>query len=68
MPIRILEMHIKININAAEDTNTLNSSKGADSGAASNKGNSSSNESDKDAIVSECVEQVLYILKEKLEK
>ncbi len=64
MPIRILEMHLKVNVNAA--ASSPNSTQGAVGGITPNNGENAENEIDKDAIISECVEQVMAILRDKL--
>ena len=58
MPIEIKELHIRVTVNATDgrssDQQTNNSCK--------------SSEGDRQAIISECVEQVLEILQNKLER
>ena len=58
MPIEIKELHIRVTVNATDgrssDQQTNNSGK--------------SSEGDRQAIISECVEQVLEILQNKLER
>jgi hypothetical protein len=63
MPIEIKELHIHVVVNAASSELTVTK---AQTGASGNSGNSSG--SDKDAIVAECVEQVLEILQNKRER
>jgi hypothetical protein len=62
MPIQIRELHIKVVVNAAESppnsASAENQPQQAGGGSAT----------DKDLIISECVEQVMAILREKTEK
>lgn len=58
MPIEIKELHIRV---------AVNTSPGAQ-GATRDSGSAAGDESGKDAIVAECVEQVLHILQNKLER
>jgi hypothetical protein len=60
MPIEIKELHIKVTVNTPQSTNQSNGQSGAQSSAVS--------PDIKDAIVAECVEQVMQILKEKNER
>ena len=60
MPIEIKELHIKVTVNTPQSTNQSNGQPGAQSSAVS--------PDIKDAIVAECVEQVMQILKEKNER
>lgn len=62
MPIQIRELHIKVVVNAAESPPN---STAAGEGAQPTPGGA---EADKDLIISECVEQVMNILREKTEK
>ncbi len=59
MPIEIKELHIKVNVNQSENTRPATPAAGA--GEASGGGN-------KQAIIAECVEQVLNILKKQKER
>ncbi len=59
MPIEIRELHIKV---------TVDSNEGAGAGGAGTTASSSGGESDREALVAECVEQVLTILREKQER
>nr|WP_321236386.1 DUF5908 family protein [uncultured Psychroserpens sp.] len=62
MPLQIKELHIKVSVNGGENTDNANlETTGAVSNAVS--GNTQNNAD----IISKCVEQVLEILKEKLE-
>ncbi len=61
MPIEIKELHIKVTVN---DTQT-GSQKSVQTNSAGGAGTTSS---DKDAIVAECVEQVLLIMDKKRER
>ena len=62
MPVEIKELHIKVTVNAPQSPappaqqSAGQSTKGGDGGG------------DKDAIVAECVEQVLQILQDKRER
>jgi hypothetical protein len=64
MPIEIKELHIKVTVNAptenAATTTTAPSQQGGAGGGTA--------ASDKEAIVAECIEQVLQILQEKRER
>jgi Family of unknown function (DUF5908) len=60
MPIEIKELHIKVTVNASQGGTPTASAQTADSGAAP--------ATDKDDIVAECVEQVMQIIKEKMER
>ncbi|HRD83029.1 MAG: hypothetical protein IAE84_03800 [Saprospiraceae bacterium] len=62
MPIEIRELHIRVNINAQQ----AESSAGTTSSAANAQ--AGMNEDDKQAIVAECVEQVLAVLQSKTER
>lgn len=64
MPIEIKELHIRVAINPPQSGPASSAATGA---ASSGKTGSSSND-DKDAIVAECVEQVLQILQNKAER
>ena len=59
MPIEIKELHIRV---------AVNTSTGKQSSATHNTSGGSGTEGDKDAIVAECVEQVLQVLKTKGER
>ncbi len=64
MPVEIKELHIKVTVNAPSENSATNTATppaqqgGAGGGAAS----------DKEAIVAECIEQVLQILQDKRER
>jgi len=60
MPIEIKELHIKVTVDAA--------SGGQSGGRASAAGGTAADAGSKDAIVAECVEQVLQILRAKRER
>jgi hypothetical protein len=60
MPIEIKELHIKVTVNTPQRANQSNGQSGAEAAAVS--------PDIKDAIVAECVEQVMQILKEKNER
>ena len=64
MPIEIKELHIRVALNPPQPGPASSAATGA---ASSGKTGSNSND-DKDAIVAECVEQVLEILQRKLER
>lgn len=61
MPIEIKELHIHVVVNAVEGEQAAKNQ-------VSTGENNSSNGGDKDAIVAECVEQVLEILQNKKER
>jgi hypothetical protein len=61
MPIEIKELHIRVAVNATQSGQPTNTLSSADDG---NLGGSNV----KDAIVAECVEQVLHILQSKTER
>jgi len=65
MPIEIKELHIHVVVNAASGGQAA--AKPQAGTGESNSGNSNSG-GDKDAIVAECVEQVLDILQNKRER
>lgn len=60
MPIEIKELHIRVTVNAPAEQTTAKKTNGAAQAA--------ENGADKDAIVAECVEQVLQILHNKRER
>jgi len=62
MPIEIKELHIRVSVNAPQDEQSA----GAQPAAPPAGGGG--HESDKEAIVAECVEQVLEILQNKAER
>ncbi len=64
MPIEIKELHIHVVVNTVSGGQVA--SKPTASAGGSNSGNG--NSGDKDAIVAECVEQVLEILQNKKER
>lgn len=61
MPIEIRELHIKAVINEGEK-------RGGDTSQAEQPSASSAQMSDKDAIISECIEKVMEILNQKKER
>lgn len=61
MPIEIRELHIRVNINAQQAESSASTSNSANAQA-------DMNEADKQAIVAECVEQVLAVLQSKTER
>lgn len=61
MPIEIKELHIHVTVNASTGAQTPAGGQAA-SGAGADKAD------DTDAIVAECVEQVLQILQNKMER
>ncbi|CAA9262161.1 MAG: hypothetical protein AVDCRST_MAG95-2353 [uncultured Adhaeribacter sp.] len=66
MPIEIRELHIKVIIDPNNSPN-----QNANAGGPSTSGNPGSNnngDSDRDALVAECVEQVMAILQAKNER
>lgn len=64
MPVEIKELHIKISVNAPQaEQNT-----GAGRPVAANSNAGESNQNQREAIVAECVEQVLQILYNKKER
>ena len=66
MPIEIKELHIRITVNAPEgDTAGAGATAGA---AAAMPAPAGGGAADKEAIVAECVEQVMSILHEKMER
>ena len=65
MPIEIKELHIRVTVNAPSGGAT---GAGTTAGAAATPASASGGTGDKEAIVAECVEQVLSILHEKLER
>lgn len=62
MPIEIKELHIRVAINAPQ------SGQRPEGGAAAPGNGSAANDSAKDAIVAECVEQVLQVIQNKAER
>jgi hypothetical protein len=60
MPIEIKELHIRVAVNAPQSEQKTNSR--ADSN------NREGSDDNKEAIVTECVEQILQILQHKLER
>jgi Family of unknown function (DUF5908) len=62
MPIIIRELHIKVAVNAPNEQ----SGRGATANAAPNAAQGGDDD-DKEAIVAECVEQVMEILRNRLE-
>ena len=63
MPIEIKELHIRVEVNAPPTGQSAGGQAVAGSGQASG-----GNEGDKEALVAECVEQVLQILENKAER
>ncbi len=64
MPIEIRELHIKVMVNAPQEQQSAGSVRAAAPG-----GNpAESGQSEKEAMVAECVEQVLQILHHKKER
>lgn len=61
MPIEIRELHIKVSINAPQADISART-------GGSGNAQADMNEEDKQAIVAECVEQVLLILETKTER
>ncbi len=61
MPIEIRELHIKAVINQGGQTVGANAGNGS-------QGNASADVPDKEDIVAECVEKVLAILRDKIER
>ena len=64
MPIEIKELHIRVTVNAAPGEQPASSQ----TPAQGTDNTSSDGDSDKDAIIAECVEQVLHILQQKMER
>jgi len=64
MPVEIRELHIKVTVNEAPQGEGANAGReaGERSGGGENAG------ADRDAIVAECVEQVLRIMQNKRER
>ena len=60
MPLQIKELHIKVNVNSENESETT--ATGAESSGAGLE-----NSQNNDLLISECVEQVMEILKEKME-
>jgi hypothetical protein len=63
MPIEIKELHIRVTVNAPADTAATEAAGAANAAPAAGAGGA-----DKEALVAECVEQVLSILQEKQER
>ncbi|MFB6454707.1 DUF5908 family protein [Chitinophaga sp. Hz27] len=64
MPIQIRELHIKVEVNAAESPpGSTPAAAAPQSAAAGDK-----HDNDKDLIISECIEQVMQVLRDKMEK
>jgi len=61
MPIEIRELHIKVRVDSHDATGPAGGGGGA--GTSGNGG-----ESDRESLVAECVEQVLHVLRQKLER
>lgn len=64
MPIEIKELHIRVAVNSSQN------GQGSEGQSAASSGNTSTGagDTDKDAIVAECVEQVLQVLQHKKER
>lgn len=62
MPIEIKELHIKVTVNPPQDVNAQKGRASVSAGQASNSA------IDKEAVIAECVEQVLQILNNKRER
>ncbi|MDO9240738.1 MAG: DUF5908 family protein [Methylicorpusculum sp.] len=62
MPIEIKELHIKVTVNPPQDVKAQKGRTPVSAGQASNSA------IDKEAIIAECVEQVLQILNNKRER
>ena len=63
MPIEIKELHIRVEVNAPSAGQPASGAAATPDGQAGSSG-----ASDKDALVAECVEQVLHILQSKAER
>jgi hypothetical protein len=63
MPLEIKELHIRVAVNISQNGQSSEAQT-----ASSDGGKADTGESDKDAIVTECVEQVLQILQNKKER
>jgi hypothetical protein len=61
MPIEIKELHIRITVNAPENS-------GGQAPSSNATAQTGGGATDKEAIVAECVEQILQILQEKRER
>jgi len=61
MPVELKELHIKINVNQTASGN-------APAGASSPTGSGASGNGAQSAIVAQCVEQVMALLKQKKER
>ena len=65
MPIQIRELHIKVTVNPAESPPSSDSSAG---GGRNQPPPGDKADVDKDLIIAECIEQVMTIMRDKLEK
>jgi hypothetical protein len=65
MPVEIRELHIRVTVNEPAPSGTGKTGAEAGSGKAGSAGGANT---DREAIVSECVEQVLNVLQNKLER
>jgi hypothetical protein len=65
MPVEIKELHIRVTVNEPAPSGTGKT--GTDSGAAK-PGSAGGATADREAIISECVEQMLNVLQNKLER
>lgn len=64
MPIQIRELHIRVVVNAGESPPGST----AATGSSGNQQPPDKADADKDLIIAECVEQVMAVLRDKLEK
>jgi hypothetical protein len=62
MPVEIRELHIKVTVNEAPQ------GEGTNRNSADRRGGSENTGADREAIVAECVEQVLRIMQNKRER
>lgn len=60
MPIEIKELHIKVTINATDSSQP--------SGRGGSRSTASTGDEDRDALIAECVEQVMQLLQAKKER
>lgn len=65
MPIEIKELHIQVNVASAPSSAAASQAR---SGGSKSGTDNSGSGSAKDAIIAECVEQVLQILQNKMER
>lgn len=64
MPIEIKELHIRVAVNASQEVQGAGKLPTADGTSSASGDNSAA----KNAIIAECVEQILHILQQKLER